>query len=122
MRVWAQFSHRSTWPPSARVRQISMAVMTRRWARLRCPSLATRQHAPCLRKMSASSSFGSNTTDASASGILHVQEFERTLNLSDSVDRHARIFCRRRYVTMAQQILNDANIDALLQEMGGKTM
>ena len=42
MRVWAQSSHCSTWPPSGAVRHISTAVMTRRWARLRCPALAAR--------------------------------------------------------------------------------
>jgi hypothetical protein len=31
MRVCAQSSQRSTWPPSAAVRQTSIAVMTRRW-------------------------------------------------------------------------------------------
>ena len=31
-RVWPQRSHCSTWPPSAAVRHVSIAVMTRRWA------------------------------------------------------------------------------------------
>src|ERR1019366_7448576 len=58
MRVWAQSSQRSTWPPSAAVRQISIAVMTRRWARLRWASFAARQPAPWRRKTSATSRIG----------------------------------------------------------------
>src|SRR4051794_41902093 len=58
MRVWAQSAHCSTWPPSSAVRQSSTALMTRRCARLRCPSLAARQAGPKRRKMSATSSRG----------------------------------------------------------------
>ena len=58
MRVWSQSAHVSTWPPSAAVRQSSIARMTRRWARLRWPALAARQAGPKRRKMSATSSCG----------------------------------------------------------------
>ena len=34
MRSCAQSSQRSTWPPSAEVRQVSIADMTFNWARL----------------------------------------------------------------------------------------
>ena len=43
MRVCAQSSQRSTWPPSAAVRQVSIADMTFNWPRLTWPSLAPRQ-------------------------------------------------------------------------------
>ena len=58
MTVWAQFSQRSTWPPSAAVRQRSMAVITFNWSRLTCPALAERHAAPWSRKISATSSAG----------------------------------------------------------------
>ena len=62
--VWAQFSQRSTWPPSAAVRQTSIAVITRRWLRLRRALLAARQAAPWRWKTSATSSFGWDTAGA----------------------------------------------------------
>jgi len=58
MTVWAQFSQRSTCPPSAAVRQRSMADITFNWSRLRCPALAERQADPWSRKISATSSAG----------------------------------------------------------------
>ena len=58
MTVCEQFSQRSTCPPSAAVRQRSMAVITFNWSRLMCPALAARHAAPWPRKISATSSFG----------------------------------------------------------------
>jgi len=55
-----QFSQRSTWPPSAAVRQRSMADITFNWSRLMRPALAERHAAPWSRKISATSSFGRN--------------------------------------------------------------
>ena len=46
MRLWPQSSQRSTWPPSAAERQLSMADITLSWPRLTCPALALRQAAP----------------------------------------------------------------------------
>jgi hypothetical protein len=86
MRVWAQSSHRSTCPPSAAVRHISMAVMTRRWVRLRWASLAARQPAPWRRKTSATSRIGRGTGASGRRCYLHVQKFERALDLPDGVD------------------------------------
>jgi hypothetical protein len=64
MRVWAQSSHRSTWPPSAAVRQLSMADMTLSWPRLTWPALALRQAGPWPRKISATSKAGRDTRAA----------------------------------------------------------
>ena len=58
MRVWAQSSHRSTWPPRAAVRQLSIADMTLSWPRLTWPALALRHAGPRLRKISATSRTG----------------------------------------------------------------
>ena len=54
----APFSQRATWPPSAAVRQRSMALITFSWSRLTCPALAERHAGPWSRKMSATSSAG----------------------------------------------------------------
>ena len=61
MTVSAHFSQRSTCPPSAAVRQRSMAVITFSWSRLTWPALAQRHAAPWLRKISATSSAGRDT-------------------------------------------------------------
>ena len=51
----ASFSQRATWPPSAAVRQRSIALITLSWSRLTCPRLASRQAGPWSRKISATS-------------------------------------------------------------------
>ena len=123
MRVWAQSSQRSTWPPSAAVRHISIAVMTRRWARLRWASLAARQPAPWRRKTSATSKIGRGIAGVSGRRChLHVQEFERALDLSDGVDCHPCVAGGGRNVTMAEQILDHVNVDTLFQQMGGEAV
>src|ERR1700721_1169832 len=57
MTVCAQSSHRATWPPSAAVRQRSIALITFIWSRLTCPALALRHAAPWSR-------FGARTATA----------------------------------------------------------
>src|ERR1700692_956539 len=123
MRVWAQSSQRSTWPPSAAVRHISMAVMTRRWARLKWASFAARQPAPWRRKTSATSRIGRGIAGVSGRRwYLYVQKFERALDLPDGVDCHPCIACGGRDITMAEQILDHVNVDALFQKMGGEAV
>ena len=61
MRLCEHFSQRSTCPPSAAVRQRSMADITFNWSRLTRPALARRQAAPWPRKISATSSAGRDT-------------------------------------------------------------
>ena len=58
MRVCAQSSQRSTCPPSAAVRQLSIAAMTFSWPRLMWPALALRHAGPWPRKIPATSSAG----------------------------------------------------------------
>src|SRR5713226_4658032 len=62
MMVWAHvsFSQRATCPPSAAVRQRSIALMTFIWPRLTCQALALRHAAPWSRNISATSSTGSD--------------------------------------------------------------
>jgi hypothetical protein len=58
MMVCEHFLQRATWPPSAAVRQRSMADITFSWSRLTWPALAERHAAPWSRKISATSSAG----------------------------------------------------------------
>src|ERR1700757_4507089 len=60
----ASFSQRATWPPSATVRQRSMALITFNWSRLTCLRLASRQAGPWSRKISATSRVGRPTSAA----------------------------------------------------------
>lgn len=61
MSVCAQSSQRATCPPSAAVRQRSIADITFNWSRLTWPALALRHAAPWSRKISATSSAGRDT-------------------------------------------------------------
>src|SRR5437660_10974827 len=100
-----------------------MAVMTRRCARLKWASFATRQPAPWRRKMSATSRIGRGIADGSGRRRrLHVQEFERTLDLADGVKRHPCIAGCGLNVPMAEQIMYHANVDSLLQKVRGDAM
>ena len=69
--VWlhAAFSQRATWPPSAAVRQRSIALITFNWSRLAWPRLASRQTEPCSRRMSASSRAGRATADGYCAAV-----------------------------------------------------
>jgi hypothetical protein len=61
MRVWEQTSQRATWPPSAAVRQLTIADITLSWPRLTWPALACRHAGPWPRKISATSNAGRDT-------------------------------------------------------------
>ena len=69
VRPQASFSQRATWPPRAAVRQLSMALITFNWPRLRWPRLASRQAAPWSRKMSATSRDGRAIIAAGYRGV-----------------------------------------------------
>ena len=68
MMVWAQSSQRATCPPSAAVRQFSIADITLSWPRLTWPALARRHAGPWPRKMSATSSVGRDICAALQAG------------------------------------------------------
>ena len=53
---------------------------------------------------------------------LQAQTFQRAHDRADGVGGDARIERRRFQFRMPEQNLNHANIDVLLQQMGGKTM
>src|SRR5688572_29409236 len=83
MRVWSHSSQRATWPPSAAVRQRSIADITFNWPRLRWPAWARRQAGPWARKMSATSRAGRATRAAASGGRRHDELLEWAPDLAD---------------------------------------
>src|SRR6201997_1280537 len=126
MRSCAQSSQRSTWPPSAAVRQVSIADMTFNCARLACPALAFRHAAPWARKTSATSRGGRVTRPWSAGRRslrqLDVQPVQRTLDVADRADGDAGVERGRLELGVAEQHLDHANIDALFDQVGRKAV
>src|SRR5712691_9061608 len=116
MRRWAQASQRSTWPPSAAVRQRSIADMTLSWPRLTWPAWDARQADPRWRKMSATSTTDRDNGRASAGHLQ--QEVERARHLAERTDGDAGVERRRIELLVSEQHLDDADIGFLLQEMG----
>src|SRR6185312_8173089 len=88
MRTCEQSSQRSTWPPRAAVRQLSMADMTFSCARLTCPALALRHAGPWRRKISATSTAGRDTGRRASGGRAHLgeQQVERAGDLADRLE------------------------------------
>src|SRR5580693_2459805 len=107
------FSQRATCPPSAAVRQFSIADMTFSWPRLTWPALALRHAGPWARKMSATSrqgramrllSVGRRCLDQAPAKPL-----QGTCDLADRVDGDARIERRRLQFGVAEQNLDHAD-------------
>ena len=128
----ASFSQRATWPPSAAVRQRSIALITFSWSRLTCPRLASRQAGPWSRKISATSRVGRPTSAAltppvrayassSAAGAC-AKLRERTLDGGDPTCGHTCVARRRVQLGMPKQSLDQPDIDAALEQMRGKAV
>src|ERR1700748_135007 len=96
MRVWAHASQRSTCPPRAAVRQLSMADMTLSWPRLTWPARSRRHAAPWPRKISATSSAGRDKSRA-LRGRLHRRDqlLERAGDLAERLEGDAGVERRR---------------------------
>src|SRR4029077_5300007 len=128
MTVWAQSSQRATWPPSATVRQRSMADITFSWSRLTCPALARRHATPWSRKISATSNAGRDTAPAlrrqrvflALLGLLARlrQQVERALDIGDHAGGDTRVARRRLQLVVTQQRLDNSNIGAALEQVG----
>jgi hypothetical protein len=101
MRVCAHASQRSTCPPRATVRQLSMADITFSWPRLTRPALARRHAAPWPRKISATSSAGRGKSRATLRGRLHRRDelFKRAGDLAERLESDARVERRRSGLT-----------------------
>ena len=105
MTVCEHFSQRSTCPPSAAVRQRSMADITFSWSRLTCPALAERHAAPWSRKISATS-----------------QPVERILDGGDRAGRDVKIARRGLQFLVTQEHLDLPDIGAAIEQMGGEAV
>src|SRR5260221_1968248 len=124
MRRWPQSSHPSMCPPSAEVRQVSMADITFSWARLIRPACAARQAGPTARKTSATSNDGRIAYSAARALSLHQQleVLERTGYRADRLRRDTGIKRRRVELGMSQKDLNNPDVDVLLQKMRGEAV
>src|SRR6266508_5232658 len=129
MTVCAQSWQRATWPPSAAVRQLSIADITFNWARLTWPALARRHAAPWPRKISATSSIGRDMAPLRRRPVLSVvlgyqrrEPIQRAHDRADHVGGHLRVKRGRIKLGMSEQNLDQTHIGILLEQMGGKAM
>src|SRR5271155_4043257 len=128
--IWlcAHFSQRATWPPSAAVRQFSIADITLSWPRLTWPALARRHAGPWPRKMSATSSDGRDTREfvsgGRLSGLLELARnaIERAHDLPDGLGGDTGIQRGGVELGMSQQDLDHPDIGVLLQQMRRKAV
>src|SRR5215831_4191109 len=103
MWMWSHFSQRATWPPSAAVRQRSIADITFSWPRLRWPAWARRQAGPWARKISATSTAGRANSAAASGGRRHDEMFERALDLADGARGDLGVERRRVELLVAER-------------------
>src|SRR5258707_11731791 len=100
--------------------------MTFSWPRPTWPALALRHAAPWARKTSATSRRGRPMRPQSggrrSAREVDAQPLERALDLADGADGDARIERGRLELGVAKQDLDHANIDVLLEQMGGEAV
>src|SRR6516225_173406 len=128
MTVWAQpsFSQRATCPPSAAVRQRSIALITFNCSRLIWPRLASRQAGPWSRKISATSRPERATRAALRRlwapalllqpAVLGTEMFEWTIDGRNPTRGNAQIACGRVQSRMPEKGLDITNVDPLLEQ------
>ena len=115
-----EFSQRATCPPSAIVRQRSMADITFIWSRLTCPALALRHAAPWSRKISATSNAGRDTrrllcrrrVSPALLGLLARlrQQVERAFDAGDHAGCDTRVTRRGVQFVMTEQRLDNSDV------------
>src|SRR6516225_881487 len=130
--VCAQSSQRATWPPSAAVRQRSMADITLSWSRLTWPALAERHAAPWSRKISATSSAGGDIGRRRLRRLQGLpaprrlarlrQQVERAVDAGDHAGGDAGIAGRSVEFGVTQERLDDADIGAAFEQMRCKAV
>ena len=111
-------------PARAAVRQFSIALITLSWNRLRCPVWAARYPGPAARKMSATSSEGRTRSTGRRSLRLreHAQAVERADHRLHRFGRHPGVKRRSLQLGVPQQDLDDADIDAVFEQVGSKAV
>src|SRR5712691_5973098 len=127
MVVWAQSSQRATWPPRAAVRQFSIADITFNCSRLTWPALALRHAGPRSRKISATSKAGRDISASASAARPDLLEFERDVLqrahvLADRPGGDAGIERRGVELGVAEQHLDHADVDVLLEQVGGEAV
>src|ERR1700740_1744429 len=125
--LYAHFSQRATCPPSAAVRQLSIADITFNWPRLTWPALARRHAGPWSRKMSATSSNGRDTSSPASGGRLGPlglagDMLQRAHDLPDGLGGDPRIERGGIELGVPEQHLDYSDIDVLFQQMGGEAV
>src|ERR1700681_845948 len=129
MTSWVQSSQRMRWPPSAAVRQRSMAVITFSWSRLTWPALACRHAGPWSRKISATSSAGRDMAPLRWRLVSPVllggqrrETIERAHDRADHVGGDLCVERGRLQLGMPEQNLDKTHIGFLLEQVGGKAV
>src|SRR6516164_4710191 len=132
MTVYAHFSQRATCPPSAAVRQRSMADITFNWSRLTWPALAERHAAPWSRKISATSSAGGDIGRRLLRRLQGLpapwllarlrQQVERAVDAGDHAGGDAGVAGRSVEFSMTQERLDDTDIGAAFEQMRCKAV
>src|SRR5919205_195119 len=124
MRVWPHASQPSTWPPSTAVRQASIADITLSWSRPTWPACAARQAGPWRRKMSATSSAGRMAGSGARIVAFHQQPemLERARHRPDRLGGDAGIEGGGVELGVAEQDLDDPDVDVLLQQVRGEAV
>src|ERR1700704_4393021 len=127
--IWmcAHFSQRATCPPSAAVRQFSIADITFSWPRLTWPALARRHAGPWPRKMSATSRDGRDTNRFASGGRLGPLDLtgdmlQRAHHLPDRLGGDARVERRGIELGVPEQHLDHSDIDVLFEKVGGEAV
>src|SRR3982074_2886086 len=125
--VCAHFSQRATCPPSAAVRQLSIADITFNWPRLTWPALAPRHAGPWSRKISATSSDGRDTRSLASGGRLDPLDLtgdmlQRAHDFPNRLGGDACIERRGIEPGVPEQDLDHPDIDVLLEQVGGEAV
>src|SRR5450755_1273235 len=121
----AHASPRATGPPSAAVRQLSIADITFNWPRLTWPALARRHAGPWPRKMSATSSDGRDTNSLASGRRLGLRQRDAVEWAHDLLDRlggDPRIERRGIELGVPEQHLDHSDIDVLFQQVSGEAV
>src|SRR5215213_5683138 len=123
MRQCPQSSQASTWPPMAAVRQCSIADITLSWCRLRCPACDARYSGPTVRKISATSIEA--RTRSAGRGLSHLEDaepVERAGHGTHGAGRDLGVEGGVLELGVAEQDLDDADIDTVLEEVRREAM
>src|SRR6267154_1825270 len=125
--VCSHFSQRATCPPSAAVRQFSIADITFNWPRLTRPTLALRHAGPWPRKTSATSSASRDMRCALAGrlvlrGAQRCQTIQRAHDFANGVGGNTGIERGGLELGVAKQDLDHPNINVLLKQVGCEAM